>query len=116
MECTDVGCLRAVPLFFGTFFIAAIAICVAGPIGFFSAIYLSEYASARARRIVKPAIEVLAGIPTVVYGFFAILVVAPVVRMTGEGINSLLRPLTGGIDLISAQPKSALAAGWSWAS
>ena len=101
----------AVPLFFGTFFIAAIAICVAGPIGFFSAIYLSEYASARARRIVKPAIEVLAGIPTVVYGFFAILVVAPVVRMTGEGINSLLRPLTGGIDLISAQPKSALAAG-----
>jgi phosphate transport system permease protein len=100
-----------VPLFFGTFFIAAIAMCVAGPVGFFSAVYLSEYASPRARRLVKPAIEVLAGIPTVVYGFFAILVVAPAVRMTGEGINALLRPLMGGADLISAQPKSALAAG-----
>lgn len=101
----------AVPVFFGTFFIALIAIGVAGPIGLFSAIYLSEYASPHTRRIVKPVIEVLAGVPTVVYGFFALLVVAPFIRELGDGINALLHPLTGGVDVLETQPRNALSAG-----
>jgi phosphate transport system permease protein len=67
----------AVPIFAGTFYITAIAMAVAIPIGVFSAIYLSEYASPKARNRVKPALEILAGIPTVVYGFFAAITVAP---------------------------------------
>ena len=101
----------AVPLFFGTFFIAMIALLVAAPIGLFAAIYLSEYASPRQRRVIKPVLEILAGIPTVVYGFFAIFVVAPLVRQIGMSLNDVLRPLNGGMDVIAAQPKSALAAG-----
>ncbi|MAI90173.1 phosphate ABC transporter permease subunit PstC [Ponticaulis sp.] len=101
----------ALPLFFGTFFVAGIAILVAAPIGLFSAIYLSEYASPRSRALIKPVLEVLAGIPTVVYGFFAILVVAPLVRQFGMALDDILRPLNGGETVIAAQPKSALAAG-----
>ena len=101
----------AVPLFFGTFFIAFIALLIAAPIGLFCAIYLSEYASPRQRRVLKPVLEILAGIPTVVYGFFAILVVAPLVRQLGLAVNDVLRPLNGGMDVLTAQPKSALAAG-----
>ena len=101
----------AVPLFFGTFFIALIALCVAAPTGLFSAIYLAEYASPKFRRTAKPFLEILAGVPTVVYGFFAIMVVAPAVRHLGDGINALARPLTGGTDLLLTQSKSALAAG-----
>lgn len=67
----------AVPIFAGTFYITAIAMLVAIPIGVFSAIYLSEYASPKVRDKVKPLLEILAGIPTVVYGFFAALTVAP---------------------------------------
>lgn len=67
----------AVPIFAGTFYITAIAMLVAVPIGVLSAIYLSEYASEKMRSRIKPALEVLAGIPTVVYGFFAALTVAP---------------------------------------
>ena len=89
----------AVPLFWGTFFIAAIAMCVAIPIGLFSGIYMAEYASRKVRKIVKPLIEVLAGIPTVVYGFFAALTVGPFFRTLGEII---------GLEVSS---ESALAAG-----
>ncbi len=74
------GAFGAVPLFAGTALIMLIAMCVAAPIGLFSAIYLSEYASPRVRAFAKPALEILAGVPTVVYGFFALLVVGPFLR------------------------------------
>jgi phosphate transport system permease protein len=78
-----------IPLLTGTLLITVIAICVAGPLGLFSAIYLSEYATSRVRAVVKPVLEILAGIPTVVLGFFAALTVAPVIRGWGEyfGLN-----------------------------
>lgn len=93
------GAFGAVPLFVGTLVVSTIAMLVAVPTGLMSAIYLSEYASRRVRALVKPALEVLAGIPTVVYGFFAALTVAPFVRDLG---NSL------GLEVSS---ESALAAG-----
>ncbi|MBA2592346.1 MAG: phosphate ABC transporter permease subunit PstC [Pseudomonadota bacterium] len=93
------GAFGAVPLFTGTLLISGIAMAVAVPIGLMSAIYLSEYASRGFRTIAKPVLEVLAGIPTVVYGFFAALVVAPLIRDTGTAI---------GLDVSS---ESALAAG-----
>jgi phosphate transport system permease protein len=69
--------LGVIPLLWGTFYISIVALLVAVPIGLFAAIYLSEYASSRVRSIAKPAIEVLAGIPTIVYGLFALLTVGP---------------------------------------
>ncbi|WP_281967002.1 phosphate ABC transporter permease subunit PstC [Roseovarius nanhaiticus] len=69
--------LGVLPLLWGTLYISVIALLVAVPIGLFSAIYLSEYASPRVRGIVKPLLEVLAGIPTIVYGLFALLTVGP---------------------------------------
>ena len=79
---TDPGeSLGAVPLFWGTFFIGAvIAMIVAIPFGLMSAIYLTQYAAPRVRRWMKPILEVLAGVPTVVYGYFAALTVAPAIR------------------------------------
>ncbi len=74
------GGFGAVPLFVGTLLISAIAMAVAAPLGLMSAIYLSEYATPRIRNVIKPVLEVLAGIPTVVYGFFAALTLAPFVR------------------------------------
>ena len=74
------GSYGAIPLFFGTLAIAMIAMIVAIPVGLYSAVYLSEYAGPRFRAIVKPLLEVLAGVPTVVYGFFAALTVGPLVR------------------------------------
>ncbi|WP_317932504.1 phosphate ABC transporter permease subunit PstC [Halioxenophilus sp. WMMB6] len=74
------GSFGALPLFTGTLLISAIAMLVAVPTGLMSAIYLAEYANRRVRNIVKPLLEILAGIPTVVYGFFAALTVAPAVR------------------------------------
>lgn len=74
----------AVPVFAGTLLITLIAISVAAPIGLMAAIYLSDYASPRVRGIVKPLLEILAGIPTVVYGFFAALTVAPFLRSSGS--------------------------------
>jgi len=65
------GAFGAIPLFVGTLLISAIALLVAVPVGLMSAIYLAEYAPARVRSFAKPALEVLAGVPTVVYGFFA---------------------------------------------
>ncbi|MDP2643674.1 MAG: phosphate ABC transporter permease family protein [Desulfobacterales bacterium] len=93
------GAFGAVPVFTGTLLIAAIAMVVAVPVGLMSAIYLSEYAGHRFRSVAKPLIEILAGIPTVVYGFFAALTVAPFIR----GMGSRL-----GLDVSS---ESALAAG-----
>ncbi|EFL87744.1 phosphate ABC transporter, permease protein PstC [Ahrensia sp. R2A130] len=93
------GAFGAVPLITGTLLISAIALIVAAPLGLLSAVYLAEYASERARGIIKPLIELLAGIPTVVYGFFAALIVAPMLRGGGDQV---------GFDISS---ESALAAG-----
>jgi phosphate transport system permease protein len=83
------GAFGAVPLFTGTLLISAIAMLVAVPLGLMSALYLSEYAAPKFRAVAKPILEILAGIPTVVYGFFAALTVAPIVRDTGHllGLN-----------------------------
>ncbi len=93
------GAFGALPVFAGTLLITAIAMFVAVPVGLLSAIYLSEYATSAVRGWVKPLLEVLAGIPTVVYGFFAALTVAPLVRGFGKEL---------GIDVAS---ESALVAG-----
>ena len=76
-----------VPLIAGTGFIAFIAMLVAVPVGLFSGIYMAEYASMRVRSFSKPIIEILAGIPTVVYGFFAALTVGPFFRQIGENFG-----------------------------
>ncbi|PCH74956.1 MAG: phosphate ABC transporter permease subunit PstC [Rhodobacteraceae bacterium] len=93
------GSFGVIPLITGTLLVSTIAMLVAAPLGLASAIYLSEYASKRARGWIKPALEILAGIPTVVYGFFAALTVAPFIRMTGGQF---------GLEIAS---ESALAAG-----
>ena len=72
--------LGMLPLLWGTLYISLIALLVAVPIGLFAAIYMSEYASVRMRGLVKPLIEVLAGIPTIVYGLFAMITVGPLLR------------------------------------
>ena len=78
------GAFGAVPLFTGTLLISSLAMIVAVPLGLMSAIYLSEYAGSRVRAYAKPMLEVLAGIPTVVYGYFAALTVSPFIRDVGE--------------------------------
>jgi len=93
------GAFGSVPVFAGTLLITFIAMSVAVPIGLLSAIYLAEYAEPRLRALVKPLLEVLAGIPTVVYGFFAALTVAPAMRGFGERIG------------LSISSESALVAG-----
>ncbi|MGV6807649.1 MAG: phosphate ABC transporter permease subunit PstC [bacterium] len=93
------GAFGAIPLFVGTMMVSAIAMLVAVPVGLMSAIYLSEYASPKLRSVAKPALEILAGIPTVVYGFFAALTVAPYLRDLGAGMG------------IQVSSESALAAG-----
>jgi len=93
------GAFGAIPLIAGTLLITVIAMVIAVPIGLFSAIYLSEYAGARVRGYIKPLLEILAGIPTVVYGFFAALTVAPYIRDLGASL---------GLNVAS---ESALAAG-----
>ncbi|HEX4880747.1 MAG TPA: phosphate ABC transporter permease subunit PstC [Porticoccaceae bacterium] len=93
------GSFGAVPLFVGTLLISAIALLVAVPVGLMSAIYLAEYATARVRDIAKPLLEILAGVPTVVYGFFAALTVAPLIRDWGARWG------------LSVSSESALAAG-----
>ena len=87
------------PMLVGTFLISFVALTVAVPVGLFSAIYLAEYASHRTRSVVKPLLEILAGVPTVVYGFFAALTVAPFIRAVGASF---------GVEVAS---ESALAAG-----
>ncbi|WP_416879205.1 phosphate ABC transporter permease subunit PstC [Litorimonas sp.] len=81
------GSFGAVPIFAGTFLIMLVAMAIAGPVGLMIAIYLSEYASATTRKYVKPIIEILAGIPTVVYGFFALLTVGPTIRTFAESMG-----------------------------
>ncbi len=81
------GAFGVVPLFTGTLLISLIAMLVAVPAGLMSAIYLSEYASFTMRRVMKPVLELLAGIPTVVYGFFAALTVAPLMRELGLNLG-----------------------------
>ncbi len=81
------GAFGAVPVFTGTLLITFVAMCIAGPIGLLSAIYLSEYASKRFRDAVKPVLEVLAGVPTVVYGYFAVITFAPFLRTLGDGLG-----------------------------
>ncbi len=93
------GAFGALPVFAGTLLISGIAMAVAVPIGLMAAIYMSEYAGNRFRAVAKPLMEILAGIPTVVYGFFAALVVAPMIRGFGHSV---------GLDVSS---ESALAAG-----
>lgn len=93
------GAFGVVPVLFGTFMISALAMLVAVPIGIMSAIYLTEYAPRSIRAVVKPLLEILAGVPTVVYGFFAVLTVAPAIRALGASIG------------LSASPNSSLAAG-----
>ena len=93
------GSFGAVPIFAGTLLITIIAMAVAVPIGLLSAIYMAEYASPTVRSIVKPLLEILAGIPTVVYGFFAALTIGPALRGVGEQFG------------IGVASESALAAG-----
>jgi phosphate transport system permease protein len=93
------GVFGAIPLFAGTFLITFIAMTVAVPIGLMSAIYMAEYAGKHFRTLAKPVLEVLAGIPTVVYGFFAALTVAPFFRELGTAMG------------LSVSSESALAAG-----
>ena len=93
------GSFGAVPLFVGTLLVSAVAMVVAVPVGLMSAIYLAEYASKNVRNYAKPALEVLAGIPTVVYGFFAALTVAPFLRDLGSSFG------------LTVSSESALAAG-----
>jgi len=95
------GAFGSVPLFWGTVFIGAIiAMIVAIPLGLMSAIFLTQYAPARLRSVLKPMLEILAGVPTVVYGYFAALTVAP-----------LVRDFALAIGITSASSESALAAG-----
>ncbi len=93
------GSFGAVPLFAGTLLISAIALGVGAPLGLACAVYLAEYARPRHRAIAKPMLEILAGIPTVVYGFFAAITVAPLVRRAGSQVG------------LSVSSESALAAG-----
>ena len=81
------GAFGAVPLFAGTLLISGIAMLVAAPVGLMAAIFLSEYASRRVRTYAKPMLEILAGIPTVVYGYFAALTVAPLLRGMGDSLT-----------------------------
>jgi len=93
------GAFGWIPVIMGTLVITVVALVVAVPVGLLSAIYLNEFAPARLRAVAKPMLEILAGVPTVVYGFFAILVVAPAIREFGRQI---------GLDV---SPNTALAAG-----
>ncbi|HEX7719719.1 MAG TPA: phosphate ABC transporter permease subunit PstC, partial [Woeseiaceae bacterium] len=93
------GSFGAVPLFTGTLLITGIAMFVSVPVGLMTAIFLAEYASQRVRATTKPLLEILAGIPTVVYGFFAALTMAPAIRRAGEAIG------------LEVAAESALAAG-----
>ena len=81
------GAFGSVPLFAGTLLITGIAMLVAVPIGLMAALFLSEYATPKFRALAKPALEILAGIPTVVYGFFAALTVAPLIREIGSAMG-----------------------------
>ena len=118
--------LGILPLLWGTIYISIVALLVAVPIGLFSAIYLSEYASPRVRGITKPLLEILAGIPTIVYGLFALLTIGPLlvsvfgengtgwmgggrsVMTAGIAMGIMLIPFVSSLsdDIINAVPQS----------
>ncbi len=98
-QVAGIGAFGWVPVLLGTLVITVVAMTVALPVGLFSAIYLNEFAAPRTRAISKPILEILAGVPTVVYGFFAVLVVAPALRALGAQFG------------IPVAPNTALAAG-----
>ena len=118
------GAFGAVPLFTGTLLITVIAMLIAVPLGLLAAVYLSEYANRRTRAVGKPVLEILAGIPTVVYGFFAALTVGPLVRdiaalagleattesalATGLVMGIMILPFVSSLsdDVISAVPQA----------
>jgi phosphate transport system permease protein len=118
------GQFGLLPLLWGTAYISFVALLVAVPVGLFSAIYMSEYAGQKLRTVVKPALEILAGIPTIVYGFFALVSFGPFVRDLGAALNfdvSATSVLTAGFimgvmlipfvsslsdDIINAVPQS----------
>jgi phosphate transport system permease protein len=112
------GQFGVLPLVLGTTLISAIALLVAVPIGLASAIYLSEYASARVRKILKPTLEILVGIPTVVFGFFAVTFMTPMLRdLFGTSRVGFFNVLSAGIvvgilivPLISSLAEDAMAA------
>lgn len=94
------GAFGAVPVVVGTVVVAVVAMLVAIPVGLMAAIYMSEYAADNVRKSVKPVLEILAGVPTIVYGFFAVLTIAPWMTRMGESLG------------IGVAPNSALAAGF----
>lgn len=112
------------PLLWGTLYISLVALLVAVPVGLFSAVYMSEYASGRVRATAKPLLEILAGIPTIVYGFFALITFGPLLRDVGASVGlsiSATSVLTAGLimgvmlipfvsslsdDIINAVPQS----------
>lgn len=102
------GAFGWLPVILGTIVITVIAMAVAVPVGLYAAIYLNEFASPRFRAIAKPVLEMLAGIPTVVYGFFAILTVAPALRAAGDTLGIVISPNTalaaGGVMAIMLIP------------
>ncbi len=81
------GAFGVIPILLGTLMVTIIALLVAVPVGLMSAIYLSEYASRKMRAKLKPVLELLAGIPTVVYGYFAVMTVAPALRALGDSLG-----------------------------
>ena len=93
------GAFGWIPVIAGTLLVMTVAVALAVPVGLLSAIYLNEFAPSRLRSAAKPVLEILAGVPTVVYGFFAILVIAPAVRSFGNSVG------------INIAPNTALAAG-----
>ena len=91
------------PLLVGTMMISLLAMCIAVPLGLLSAIYLSEYAKPRVRAVTKPVLEVLAGVPTVVYGFFALFFITPFLRVFGDDIgifNALSAAIVMGVMIV----------------
>ncbi|MGE4247580.1 MAG: phosphate ABC transporter permease subunit PstC [Parvibaculaceae bacterium] len=118
------GQFGLLPLLWGTLYISAVALLVAVPVGLFSAVYMSEYASGKVRTAAKPMLEILAGIPTIVYGFFALITFGPLLRDLGAQIGlsiSATSVLTAGLimgvmlipfvsslsdDIINAVPQS----------
>ena len=96
------GQFGLIPLLAGTLYIALVAMLFAVPVGLFAAIYMAEYATPRLRAVVKPVLEILAGIPTIVYGFFALITVGPFLR-------DISADIAGGQGFIMAQ--SVLTAG-----
>jgi phosphate transport system permease protein len=105
---SSVGQFGLIPLLLGTLYIALVAMLIAVPIGLFAAIYMAEYASRQLRSIVKPLLEILAGIPTIVYGFFALITIGPLLR---DFSADLWGALTGNyVNFIEAQ--SVLTAGF----